>query len=98
MSPDQLTDTIKQKELLFVYFYTPDCVQCNKYEETFARAAAEAGLKWVKANVKYYPEFKDPYKIKSIPSLVAFKGGSEVSRLETDWDENKVNTFFQSIQ
>ncbi|MFC0274907.1 thioredoxin family protein [Metabacillus herbersteinensis] len=98
LKTEQLAEAIKQEELLFVYFYTPDCSQCKKNEKMVVSSATESRQKWVKANVKFNPDFNETYKIKSTPTLIVFKGGKEVSRLETDWDEEKVNAIFQGYQ
>ncbi|SDX18237.1 Thioredoxin [Marininema mesophilum] len=96
LKPDQLAETVKQKEkILFAYFYTPDCAQCKSAEEMVANAAKEKGEKWVKVNVKNATDLQATYQIKGVPSLIVFQGGKEVSRLDKGWEENKVTALFQ---
>jgi len=67
-----------------VYFYSDDCLPCLTFSPVFERAASELNehLRFVKVSRHLNRPLADKYSIKSSPTIVFFKDGSEIcSRL-----------------
>jgi thioredoxin 1 len=84
-----LTDDNFKKEVLeskipvMVDFGATWCPPCRAMEPAVEASAKEyqEKIKIGKLNIEEAPEVASQYKIMSIPALIFFKGGKEVSRL-----------------
>ena len=69
-------------EVWVVDFWAPWCAPCRKFGPEFEAASADmpGNVKFAKVNVDEERPIAERYSIRSIPSVVVFKSGSEVGR------------------
>lgn len=86
--PLELSDANFRKHLtdndipLVVDFWAPWCGPCQMMAPQYAAAAAELepGVRVAKLNTDAAPATAGEYNIRSIPTLMLFKGGREIAR------------------
>ena len=64
-------------------FYSDSCVPCKRLSPVLAEIEEEQGdkVKLVKVNINFDPELAEKYGVMSVPTLVFFGDGEEISRL-----------------
>lgn len=68
---------------VFVDFWAQWCGPCLRLAPTFERLAEKYGndVQFAKVNVDELPDLANQYGVRSIPTLVLLKSGSELERL-----------------
>ena len=77
---------------VIVDFWAPWCGPCKMMAPNFERAAAKFPLKtlFAKVNTEEEQNLGARFGIRSIPTLIIFKGGKEVHRVSGALDENSL--------
>ena len=84
MTVKELNQIVNENEVVLVDFYAQWCGPCRMLLPLVEQVMEEekSWLKVVKINVDENPELANEFKVRSIPTLVLFKGG-EVSKINT---------------
>ena len=76
-------EVIKAGKAVIADFYSDSCVPCKRLSPVLAELEEELGdkVKLVKININFDGALAEKYEVMSVPTLVFFKDGEEVSRL-----------------
>jgi thioredoxin 1 len=93
--PDDLKTRLENKEELYVYFFSPTCEHCVATTPVLVPIAKEMGIDMKKHNLLEFTGGWDTYKINATPTLIHYKDGQEVSRLEGGRDGELWKKWFE---
>ncbi|CAM5729947.1 thioredoxin family protein [Niallia circulans] len=79
--PDELEEKLKNEEDATVYFFSSECQYCLKTTPELMPLAKELNVSIDQYNLLEFEEGWDKYNIESTPTIVQYKNGKEVSRI-----------------
>lgn len=94
--PDQLKERLSRKEETYVYFYSPLCEHCERVTPYLVPLTKQLGIDMKKNNVLEFDQSWDDYKISGTPSLIHFKDGKEVDRIEGEYAADDYKKWFEA--
>jgi thioredoxin 1 len=94
MMPDELKEKVESGKPVTVYFYSPTCSHCQATTPYLVPLAKENNIDLKKMNLLEFEDQAKVYGIESVPTLVYFDNGKEVSRIEGDQGKEKFQSFF----
>ncbi len=82
-----------------VDFWAPWCGPCLQMAPGYALAAKqlEPRLRFAKLDTEAYPHVAQPFNIRSIPTMVVFKGGQEAARISGALPPGEIVRWLQSV-
>lgn len=77
---------------VLVVFYSPLCGPSHLIDETLSQIQQEMQhqIKLLKINSTIYPELASQYEVHPLPTLLLFKGGRLLGRIEEEHTENLI--------
>ncbi len=80
--PRQLAEKLRNKEEVYVYFFSPLCPHCIETTPVVQPIAQEMGIDMKMYNVLEFEQGWRDHGIEGTPTLVHYVDGAEVSRIE----------------
>lgn len=76
-------EVLKADGIVLADFYSDSCVPCKRLSPVIAEIEEQLGdkAKFVKININFDAELAEKYEVQSVPTVVFFKNGEELSRL-----------------
>lgn len=84
VSDETFTSEVLQAEgIVLADFYSDSCVPCKRLSPVLAEVEEELGdkAKLVKVNINFDSALAEKYEVQTVPTVIFFKDGSEISRL-----------------
>lgn len=95
ITPNELSKKLDEKEDVTVYFYSPDCIHCQRTTPVLVPLTEELDVDVKKLNLLEYKNEWQVYGIEGTPTLVHFENGKEVARITGEQDESTLRTFLE---
>lgn len=95
--PTDLDEKLENKEDVTVYFYSPVCSHCQETTPILIPVTEEMNIDMKKVNLWEFEheDYWSRYKIESTPTLVHYKAGKEVGRLNGTKTAAEFKAFFK---
>lgn len=93
--PNELEEAVESGEPTTVYFYSPNCVHCQRTTPVVKPMAENYDIDLKKLNLVEFPDEWHKYNIKSTPTIIHFKDGEEVARIVGEHKQQAFEEFFE---
>lgn len=94
ITPDELNEELASSGDVTVYFYSPTCVHCQNTTPVLVPVAEDLDVDVKKLNLLEFEDDWDTYQIEGTPTLVHYKDGEEVTRIDGERSEDEFTAFF----
>lgn len=94
IQPNDLEEKIESGESTTVYFFSPDCVHCQRTTPVLVPLAEDNDIDLVQMNLMEFEDEKAKYEIEGTPTMVHFDDGEEVERIVGSHTEEEFQGFF----
>lgn len=90
---DQMKQKVADKQDFFAYFYQPDCVHCEAVSPFLFPLADSMHKTILPVNIKGKDPIWTEYKVHGTPTLIHFRDGKEMSRIDGERPEMEYSQF-----
>jgi thioredoxin-like negative regulator of GroEL len=80
----EFEDILKDKKNMFILFYAPWCGFSQKFLPIFEKCAFNTSVQYYRMMVDEFPQLCEKYQIEIYPTIIFFKNGKPVRRLDGD--------------
>lgn len=95
--PDELAEKVASGDDVTAYFFSSTCGYCLEMTPILMPIADELDEEVFQYNVLEFNDEAAPYAITSTPSLIHYKDGMEVGRMEGLQPEENIRLFFEEF-
>ena len=93
-------EVLNAEGLILADFYSDSCVPCKRLSPVFAEVEEEYSdyAKLVKININFDMELAEKYGILSVPTVVFFRNGEEISRLNGSIKKDEIVSAIENLK
>ncbi|MFC5775427.1 thioredoxin family protein [Ectobacillus antri] len=95
VSLNELDKLVKDKKDLIVYFYQTSCVHCARVSPVIVPMTKDMGIDMKVIDLQKYQAGWDSYKITGTPTVIHFKDGQEVDRIQGEQEKDTFKQWFE---
>lgn len=96
--PEGLDKKLSAKEDFFLYYFASTCPHCKVTTPVLNPIAKDVAVDIKQFNLEEFKDGWSRYNIQYTPTLVYYKGGKEVERLEGEQPADKFKQFLQKYK
>lgn len=87
-------------KITLVDFYSDSCVPCKRLSPVLAELEEQYAdeIRFVKININFDAALAEQYEVQSVPTIVFFKNGEEVSRLNGSLKKNEIAANIENLK
>ena len=90
--------SVNDNEWVLVDFWAPWCGPCLSMAPNFAKVAEESeGLLFAKIDTQENQQISSQANIRSIPTLIFFKGGTEIDRMSGALNQSQLKQWIMQV-
>lgn len=91
---------LNAEKITLVDFYSDSCVPCKRLSPVLAELEDQYAdeIKFVKININFDAALAEQYEVQSVPTIVFFKNGKEVSRLNGALRKNEIAAHIENLK
>ncbi|MBM7587694.1 thioredoxin-like negative regulator of GroEL [Bacillus pakistanensis] len=97
ITPASFEKSLKNKEDITVYFYSPLCGHCEKTTPILVPLAKEHGVNLYLFNLLEFKQGAKTYNIEGTPTIIHYQDGKEVDRLVGAESKRNLEKWLKSI-
>lgn len=86
-------DILKQDEK-FIYFYQTNCHYCKKISPIVIPMTKKLNINMEVLNLEKEPNGWDQFKIEGTPTIIHYKNGKEIDRIEGEYKKEEFKEWF----
>ncbi|WP_163093572.1 thioredoxin family protein [Bacillus cereus] len=92
---NELQNNLLKKDEKLVYFYQTNCSYCKKVSPIIIPMAKELDIDMKTLNLEKEPNGWNLFKIEGTPTIIHYKNGKEIDRIEGEYKEEEFKIWFQ---
>src|SRR5699024_548917 len=92
--PNDLEYRLERRKSTTIYFFSPDCVHCQRTTTVLVPLVEDNDIDLVQMNLMEFEDEKAEYDIEGTPTMVHFDNGNEVARIVGEHPEDEFQSFF----
>jgi len=96
ISPSQFEETIKSPKITAIEFFSADSIQCLLRSIPIKKLLPHSDIKYKKMDIKE-TNLPSRFKIKKFPSLLFFKEGKIIGKVEGYFEMNDFDKIYNKI-
>ncbi|MFD2442999.1 thioredoxin family protein [Bacillus sp. CGMCC 1.16607] len=93
--PDELESKLENNEDVTVYFFASNCPHCKRTTPVLMPLADDMNIDVEQYNLLEFPNGWEQYGIEGTPTLVHFKNGKEVARIDGEREKAVFKQWFE---